>query len=240
MRSLLVALAILAITSATAAHLAFPDVRGERLVELRLDRDPVQLEYRLGFGPEAAAEARRAADADGDLRVSAAEGARALDARTARLLATLTICAGASLEELACRKLALTDVARVAAEGWEPGPPGDLHLAWTLELGVSPGQVGALRVSDASHEPDVELTEVSFQPPEGRALDLAGELGTRAVARRLTWIEASRAPGPRVVVVARPLAPSRAPWILSGLAVAAALATLLAYARARSRRPTVA
>ncbi len=233
MRSAWVALAILAIASVASAHLVFPDVRGERIIELHLDRDPIRIDYRVGLGLDAAVRVRRAADRNGDFEISAAEGNAALDARTAALLADLTICTGRTLADVSCRHPARKDVERVEAQGWVPGPAGDIHFLWTLDVRASARSIGAIRLEDASSQPGVEITEVRITPPAGLPLLVAGDKAAHGVVRRFTWIEKSRPPGPRVIVAAWPPPSRRALWLVTGLVLAAA--ALLAFGRVRRR-----
>lgn len=234
MRSAWVALAILAIASVASAHLVFPDVRGERIIEIHLERDPIQIDYRIGLGMDAAVPVRRAADTNRDFEISAVEGNAALDARTAKLLADLTVCTGRTLDAVSCRHLARTDVERVDAQGWVPGPAGDIHFLWTLDLHASARDIGALRVEDASSQPGVEITEVRITPPAGKPLLVAGVRDAHSVARRFTWIEKSRPPGPRVIVAAWAPPPRRVLWLLLGVVLAGA--AILGFRRLRKAR----
>lgn len=217
----------MALASAATAHLVFPDVRGERIVEVYLDRDPVLVDYRVSLGLDAAVPVRRAADTNGDFDISAAEGNAALDARTRALLAQLQFCTGRTLDDVTCRHPAPGDVERMGAQGWVPGPAGDIHFLWTFALHVSARSIGAIRIVDASREPGVEITEARITPPPGVKLLVAGDGHASGVARRFTWIEAKRPPGPRVIEAAWP-PPRRAHWLLLGAILVAGLLWALA------------
>lgn len=227
-RSLIAAL-VAGITSTTvfsSAHIPIPTLKGDRLVELRLDEDPIRIGYRLGFGATLAAAERKAADADGDGAVSAAEGNARLDARTDELLAALVVCTGQKLDALDCKKLDRTAVERVAAEGWDPEPNGHLHLSWTLELRTRSSEIGAIRVEDGWDLSGIEVSDVAFAAPRHAPLELAGEADRPSgVAERISFIEQRRAPGPRTVIAVWP-APRPSPR--RKIAVLLAIAALLA------------
>ena len=147
------------------AHLRFPAVKAERWIELRLAEEPIRIGYRIGFGAALAAEVRKRADRDGDFEISAAEGNAALDARSAELLASLSVCTGAVLEEVSCRRLSLRDIERVEAEGWAPEDSGHLHFSWTLRLGERATEIGALRFEDDYSVSGVEISDGQIARP---------------------------------------------------------------------------
>lgn len=231
--------AVLVLSAPALAHLRFPAFKAERALELRLDEAPIRLRYALAFGPELASAERVKADADRDLVVSAAEGSAALDARTAELLRALRFCQGDGLDALECSELSPRQIELVAAEGWNAGPGADLHFDWTFNLGESVESIGAVRVEDASGLPGVEITEARIEPPRGRALRAAGEGSIPAgVTRRLSWIEARRGSGPRVLAAAWP--PPRRRWVtLAIVAAVVALAAALYWQTRRQRASTI-
>ena len=219
------------------AHLRFPAVKAERWLELRLAEEPIRIGYRIGFGAALAAEVRKRADRDGDFEISAAEGNAALDARSAELLASLSVCTGAVLEEVSCRRLSLRDIERVEAEGWAPEDSGHLHFSWTIRLGERATEIGALRFEDDYSVSGVEISDVQIDRPAHTPLLRAGDAGrAEGVAASFNWIERLREPGPRVVIAA--WAPPRArPFGVLLVLVLALLATFAAWtARRRSRR----
>jgi hypothetical protein len=231
--------AVLVVSAPALAHLRFPALKAERALELRLDEAPIRLRYALAFGPERANAERLKADIDRDLVVSAAEGSAALDARSAELLRTLRVCKGDRLDALECSELSARQIELVAAEGWNAGPAGDLHFGWTFNLGESVESIGALRVEDAFELPGVEITEVRIEPPRGRALAAAGEgSAPQGVTRRLSWIEARRGSGPRILSAVWP-PPSRH-WVTLAIAAAVvALAAALYWQTRRERASTI-
>ncbi len=178
-------------------------MQAERWLELRLGEQPIRIGYRVGFGAQLATEVRKAADRDGDLQISAAEGNAALDARSAELVRSLSVCVGRTLETVRCRPLAARDIERVEAEGWVPGQSGHLHFSWTFRLDQLATEVGAVRVEDHYEVPGVEITDVLIEPPTHTRLSRAGDgRRTEGVAQSFNWIERLRAPGPRTVVAA--------------------------------------
>jgi len=231
--------AVLVASTPALAHLRFPAFKAERALELRLDEAPIRLRYALAFGPELANAERRKADADGDLAVSAAEGSAALDTRSGELLRTLRICKGDRLEALECSELSARQIELVAAEGWNAGSAADLHFSWTFNLGESGENIGAIRIEDAFEPAGIEITEARIEPPKARALLAAGEGGApQGVTRRLSWIEARRGGGPRVLSAAWP-APSRR-WVTLAVAAAViALAGALYWQTRRERTSTI-
>ncbi len=222
-----------------SAHLRFPAMKAERFVELRLGEEPIRVGYRVGLGVTRAAAERTLADTDHDGSVSASEGNTALDRHTDELLAALEVCTGPNLEKLSCKKLDRRSVERVAAEGWLPDESGHLHFIWTLRLSEAARQIGAIRVADSydSFGGVVEMTDVEIQAPSHTPLTLAGEGGRSAgLATHFVWLEARRAPGPRVIVAA--WAPPSTSW--RKLAVFAAVAVALgALALGWSRRSSL-
>lgn len=219
------------------AHLRFPKVKGERLIELRLAEDPIRLGYRVGFGDSLAAQIRSRADRDGDTQVSAAEGNAALDARSAEVLAALVICTGRTPDTTTCRHFSARDIERVEAEGWVPSQSGHLHFAWTLRLKERANEIGAIRLEDAYEVPGIELTDVEISAPPHTPLLRAGDGAVASgVAQRFTWIERVREPGPRIVVASyAPPKPTRKRFLLA--AGLLALAGAMAWVFLRQRRP---
>jgi hypothetical protein len=212
----------LALATTSAAHLRFPTVKAERHVRLRLAEDPIRIDYRIGLGTERAIEVRKLADANRDGKVDTLEGNAALDARTDALLQQLEVCTGANLETVECKRLEKRNVELVAAEGWAPEDDAEhLHLMWTFRLDRRATDIGAIRVSDG-YDGDfgVELTDVEIDAPAHAKLSLAGEGGrTAGLAARFSWVEARRAPGPRIVVAAWPApASSRRRFVVIALA----------------------
>lgn len=234
---LFVALAVVAVSAGAPAHLRFPKVKAERLVDLRLDEDPIRIGYRIGFGGKLADAARRAADRDGDFQVSAAEGNAALDARSEALLAGLEICTGRSLTALECRHLAMRDIESVEADGWTAPSGSHLQLSWTLRLHERARDLGAIRVADAFDVSGVEISDVQIRSPHHTPLTLAGEGDRKSgVVDRFTWIEAKRELGPRVIVAAwAPPPPTRRGWLL-GAAAGIFLVAMGGWYFARARR----
>jgi hypothetical protein len=230
----LAAVAILLTAASALAHLRFPAVRAERWIELRLDQDPIRIDYRIGYGAALAKEHRKIADSDGDGEVSAAEGNAALDSRTAELLEGLRICTGDTVEQLECRALRPPEVELVEAEGWIPGPSGHLHFGWTLRLPSGAHKLGAIRIEDGWDAPGVEITDVRIEPPPAIALTSAGE-GTspEGVHTRFTWIEA-RGPEARVVSASWPK-PAASRWPLLAIAGALILGGSLSWYRAHRK-----
>ena len=227
-------LAALLSTGAPRAHLRFPTVKAERWIELRLGEEPIRVGYRLGFGATLATELRKAADRDGDFQVSAAECNAALDARTAALLAALSVCTGRTLDDLRCRRLTTRDIERVESEGWAPGQSGHLHFIWTFRLAERANEIGAFRLEDAYDVPGIEISDVQIDRPLHTPLARAGDGALSAgVTERFNWIERQREPGPRVVVAA--WAPPLRRFS-SGLMAAAALVLAAAAAWLLSRR----
>jgi hypothetical protein len=227
------------VSAPALAHLRFPALKAERVVELRLDEAPIRLHYAIAFGPELANTERRNADADRDLVVSAAEGSAALDARSASLLRALRVCKGDRLDALECSELSPRQVELVAAEGWNAAPASDLHFDWTFNLAESAESIGALRIEDAFEIPGVEITEARIEPPRARALQVAGEgSAPQGVTRRLSWIEARRGSGARILSAAWPL-PSRRWVTLAIVAAVVALAALLYWQTRRERASTI-
>jgi hypothetical protein len=217
------AAAVLLFAAAASAHLEGQTAKAERTIELRLDESPIRVRYRIGLDPEAAAGERKRADRDGDGVVSSAEGNARLDARSAELLRALRVCTGRTFEDLACRELSSRQISLVEADGWSTGPTGHLHLAWTFTLGMAAAELGALRLEDAVHMPEIELTDVRIQPPRERTLLAAGEGRTPSgVTQRLTWIEARRGQGPRIVSAAWPPPERRWPAAVAVATLAAA------------------
>jgi hypothetical protein len=224
------------IANRSDAHLKFPEFTAERAVELHLEERPIRIDYRLSFGPALAADERRKADRDRDGRLSSIEEKERLDQRTRELGAGLRVCLGRSLDELECRPLAPSQIERIEASGWRAEGPGDFHVAWTLRLDRSAADIGALRFEDAFEVEGVAITDVRITPPEGRPLLLAADARSPSgVAKEFTWIEKTRPPGPRVVLVAwaPPAALSR-PALFAALAVAGA--GLFLFFRWRRRR----
>jgi hypothetical protein len=224
------------VAGAALPHLRFPTVRAERFIELRLAEEPVRVAYRVGFGASLADEVRKAADVDGDFQVSVAEGNAALDARTQAFLSAIRICTGRTLEDLVCRRPSLSDVERVEAEGWEPGPTRHLHFSWTLRVRENAADIGALSVEDAYEVAGVEVSDVQIERPSHGPLVRAGDgaLGS-GVTERFNWVERLRAPGPRVVVAAWAPPRRRAGFIAASLVLAAvALGAWLLARRSRN------
>jgi len=222
--------AALTITGSALAHGGLSSAKAERSLEILLGEDAIRIGYRIGYSGALAAEQRRLADRNGDFEVGATEGTTELDARTAALLNALTVCTGPTLERLDCRKLRGTEVERVAADGWVPGPSPHLHLEWTLELPESTKSAGALRIEDAYDVAGVEISDVRIDAGPGLALTRAGDgsaSGTSGVSRQFAWPEARRAPGPRVTVVEWATPPQSAALII-GLSLVAVLALFLA------------
>lgn len=218
------------------AHLRFPEVTAERWIELRLAEDPIRIGYRIGFGALLAADVRKAADRNGDFEISAAEGNAALDARSAELLASLSVCTGVELEKVTCRRLSPRDIERVEAEGWVPEESGHLHFSWTFRLAERATQIGAIRVEDDYAVSGVEISDVQIGRPLHAALSRAGDAQRAGgVSETFNWVERLREPGPRVVVAA--WAPPRA-RPLGSLLIAAVvvLATLVAWTTHRRGR----
>lgn len=230
----LLALAVVCVPLAAAGHLRFPKLAAERWIEFRLDETPMRIGYRIGLGATLAQQARRGADLDGDAEVSAAEGNRALDQHSARLLASLRVCEGRSLDQLTCRSFRSDEVERVEADGWKPSPAGHLHFAWTLRLRHSADEVGAVRLIDDFEVPGVAITDVEIRRPRHTALVAAGE-GEHpvGVSTQLVLLEARRSPGPRVLSASWPAPPSTN-W--RGVAALAALVLALAAAASWHRR----
>jgi hypothetical protein len=228
--------AIISFALATGAHLQLPTVRGERTVDLALNEDPIRLRYRLGLGAELAAKERQSADRDGDGRVSAVEGTAALDARTEALLDAIRVCAGLDLAHLSCTTLARRDVEALEVEGWTPDPTGHLLFAWTLTLRQRASEIGALRLEDSYEVPGIELSEFRFARPAHGSLTLAGEADhASGVAASVTFVEARREPGPRVVVAQwQPPAP-RPLGIVAAIAALAATCALVVTLWTRRR-----
>jgi hypothetical protein len=198
----------IAIASTASAHLRFPTVKAERFVEVRLDEEPIRIGYRIGLGTEKAAEERKRADANKDGEIDTVEGNAALDRHTDELLAALEICTGPTLDATACKRLVRRNVELVSADGWQPQDDNaHLHFAWRLRLDEKSRDIGAIRVSDAyDHGFGVEMTDVEIAEPAHAKLTLAGEEGRKSgVANRFSWIEARRAPGPRVAIAEWPV-----------------------------------
>lgn len=202
-----IGLLVLLCTLPLAAHLRFPTVKAERLLSLRLNEDPIRIGYRIGLGTERAAEQRKLADGNHDSHVDTLEGNAALDRHTDVLLGALEVCTGPRLDALVCKRLERRNVELVAAEGWTPDDDAaHLHFVWTLRLDQRATDIGAISVSDSYDEGfGVEMTDVEIESPTHTKLSLAGELGrTTGLATRFSWIEARRAPGPRVAIAAWP------------------------------------
>ena len=217
------------------AHREFPELSGERAIELRLDQQPIRIVYRLSLGPALAEAERRNADQDRNGAVSPIEESSRLDRRTRALLEGLRACLGKSLDELACRALERAQVERVEAQGFVPEASRDLHLSWTFELDRSAAEIGALRFEDALSEEGIAITDVRIAPPEAHPLTLAADSRSpNGVASEFTWIEATRPRGPRVVVAAWPPPPlvSRTALLLA-LTVSAGVLALLFWRRAK-------
>lgn len=229
-------LALVALAPGGRAHLRFPTVKAERWIELRLGEQPMRLGYRIGLGEVLAAEARKAADLDGDHQISAAEGNAALDARSAELVRSLSVCTGRTLADVRCRALTARDIERVEAEGWVPGQNGHLHFSWTFRLAEQATEVGALRLEDRYDVPGVEITDVLIDPPAHSPLSRAGD-GRRShgVALSFNWIERLREPGPRAVVAvwAPPRSRARASLVIGALMVLVPIVAWLAHRRRR-------
>lgn len=198
------------------------------------------MDYRLGFGVERADAERKLADRDGDFQVSTLEANDRLDRRTAELVASMSVCSGRTREALSCRPLKPSEVVRVEAEGWSPGPTGHLHITWRLELADRPARIGAFELQDGYSVDGVDVTDVTIAPPAGAtplaAGDPAGTLGTPTL--RWTWVEANRPAGPRRVLVTWP--PPSKPLDRALLGVAAlAIAGLLFGLWLRRRPPAL-
>ncbi len=220
-----------------AAHLLFPSLKGERFIVVRLDEDPIRIEYRLGRGMDLARPIRRAADTDGDFEVSAAEGNAALDARSKVLLAHLKVCTGRTLADLRCGHLAVRDIERVEADGWTPGATGHLVFSWTLRLHQSAARIGALRLEDTYAAPGVQISQVTIHPPVGKRLLVAGDGRAKGVTAQFGWTESNRPPGPRVVVAEWPPPPrSTGSLVMLGLGALIALGLWGVWRRRRPQR----
>lgn len=218
-----------------SAHLVFPSLKGERWIIVRLDQDPIRIQYRIGRGMELARPVRRAADTNGDFEVSATEGNAALDARSKQLLARLEVCTGRTLQKVQCTHLASRDIERVEADGWTPGVTGHLVFTWTLRLHQRADQIGALRLEDSYPAEGVEITEVRIHAPRGKHLRVAGDGRATGVRAQFGWTEQNRPPGPRVVVAEWP--PPRRARGLFALGIAVGLVLVLWVVWSRLRRP---
>jgi hypothetical protein len=221
--------AALAVTGSALAHGGVPNAKAERSLDVVLREDGIRIAYRIGYGERLAAEQRRLADRNADFEVAVTEGTTELDARTAALLHGLNVCTGPTLERVECRKLQGTDVERVAAEGWVPGPSPHLHFEWTLKLPESTKSVGALRIEDAYEVAGVQVSDVRIDAAPGLALTRAGDgsAETKAVSRQFAWSEARRAPGPRVTIVEWQTPPQSAA-LIAGASLVAVLGLILA------------
>lgn len=198
------------------------------------------MDYRLGFGVDRANTERKLADRDGDFQVSTLEANARLDRRTAELVAATSVCVGRTRDALSCRPLKPSEVVRVEAEGWSPGPTGHLHITWRLELTERPARLGAFELQDGYSVEGVDVTDVTITPPAGvtplAAGDPAGKLG--AATLRWTWVEANRPAGPRRVLVTWPPPREALDRLLLGVA-ALAIAGLLFGLWLRRRPPTL-
>ena len=190
---------VVAVAPAAVAHLRYPKLQAERWIELRLDDDPIRVGYRVGFGAKLAGELREEADANGDGEVSAAEANAAFDARTKVLLKKVRICLGDTLEAMDCRELTEEDIESREAQGWVPGPKGHLHFAWKLLPRARAADIGAIRLEDSYDVPGVDISDVSIEAPKHAPLVSAGSDERDGVSSKFTWLEARRAPGPRIV-----------------------------------------
>ena len=135
--------------------------------------------------------------------IGPSEANDALDARSLELLASLRVCSGDSLDErnLECKKLERQDIELLEADGWSPSTDAHLHFTWTFKLGFSVDQVSALRLEDRDPTPGVVTSEVVIAAPPTQPLIVAGDgAHSGGLTRDFNWIEAGRAPGPRVVV----------------------------------------
>lgn len=199
----------------------------------------MRVSYHIGFGFEEASVVRRRADRDGDGAVSAAEGNSWADAWTRDLVGALVVCLGPNADDVKCSSPPLDAVPGRRVQGWVPDGPGHLHFEWTVVLGVAASDVGAVRVEDEWEPGGVTISDVTIAAPRHTPLLSAGVEGQAGVSTELTWIEARREPGPRVIH-ATWQAPAAAPWarLAVGAAVAAGGAALALAAR-RARRGSV-
>jgi hypothetical protein len=202
--SALALLALFALASAApsaSAHLTHPELGAERSIELDLARSPIRVRYRVAFAAAAADRIRAEANRNGDDGVSVEEGNAALDARTASLLASLSVCTGPTLLTVSCRSFGAGDVEHVEAEGWSPPPDGHLQLTWTFRMKHDAGDLGAVRLEDRDATAAVAESDVVIIPPPGVTLSRAGDgASTSGPSLRFAWNERRRPPGPRVIV----------------------------------------
>jgi hypothetical protein len=231
------AVAVSAFGSHAAAHLKFPELPGERAIEIDLQQRPIRIGYRLSFGPELAERERGRADRDANGELSALEGNARLDERTRGLIEKLRVCVGPTLENLACHPVFARQVERVEAQGWDPNAARDLHLSFSLKLDESIEDIGALRFEDATTDNQFAITDVRIVAPEAQPLIVAADgQSPSGVATDFNWNEARRPLGPRVVVIAwRPPPLFRTKQLLA--AAGALLILIFAYGRWRRRKP---